>query len=586
MKRLTSRNRVVAITAAAALAVTTVMISGSATAATSAPATGGIINFLTHQTRLDAMDPAQIYTGRDISFETAYLVRTLTSFKHVATGASTQLTPDLATTTGVPSNHAKDWSFTIRPGVKFDDGKPVTCSDVSYGASRYFAQDVLAANGPAYLAQWLNLPADAKSANGTSYPGPYKATKAQQAIWNKAVSCSKDNMTVTFHLKLSIGDFNYFTTYPTTSPVEKARDTGAKYDLHIVSTGPYKIQTNDKNSMILVRNQYWSKASDPIRTPYPDQVVLQYGLDQQVMDQILLSDSIPNAVGFDNVLPTDLDKFFGTNTGFKGGVYNKPTAFVGYIAFNVAKMPCLDIREAMYYSRDAKAILDYNGGNVYGGDYVQALTSALDSTDYTPNGIWGPGNPNWKPSGNVALAQSLMDKAKVDCPADWTKATTTGITVDVRTSSTLNDTIPINTAAYARAGIKVNYNIIQSGYYPTVMNPAKQSDMSSSGWSYDWPNASTVVYDLYLPQGGFDLSQNTADPAYKKFEADATAALGNTDRLAQAKQWKALDKQAAALFWVLPTTTIKDQTAWGSGIGGLYFWLPQGTPDYTKLYLK
>jgi len=210
----------------------------------------------------------------------------------------------------------------------------------------------------------------------------------------------------------------------------------------------------------------------------------------------------------------------------------------------------------------------------------------LNSTDYAANGVWGPGNSNWKPGGNVAYAQSLMDQAKTACPADYAKATGPGYTIDVRTSSTLNDTIPINVAAWARIGIKVQYNIIKAGYYPTIMDPSKQSDISTSGWSQDWPNASTVIPDLYTPQGGFDLSQNTADPSYKAFEAKVAAALGNSNRLAQAAQWKALEKEAAAKFWVLPTTTTKDQTAWGTGIGGLYFWLPQATPDYIKLFVK
>jgi len=587
MSKVTARHRILALGAATLLTVTGALVSGSgAQAASATPKSGGILQLMTHQTRLDAMDPVQIYTGRDISFETSYIVRTLTSFRHVADGTSTQLTADIATNTGVPSNGAKDWSFTIRPGVTFDDGTPVTCADISYGASRYFAQDVLAANGPAYLAMWLNLPADSKADNGTAYPGPYKATAAQQALWDKAVSCSKDNRTVTFHLKSPIGDFNYFTTYPTTSPVRKAKDTGAKYDLKIQATGPYMIAENSKTQLKLVRNPHWSQASDPIRTPYPDQVILTYGMDQEVMDQILLSDSVPNAIDFDGVLPTNLNKFFGSSKSFKGGAYNKDTSFVGYLAFNVKNIPCLQIRQALYFARDAKGILDYAGGETYGGSYAQSLVSPLNSTDYAPNGVWGPSNKNWKPGGNVAYAQSLMDQAKTACPADYKKATTDGYTIDVRTSSTLSDTIPINVAAWARIGIKIQYNIIKSGYYPTIMNPAKQKDISTSGWSQDWPNASTVIPDLYTPEGGFDISQNTDDPHYAAFKAASDKALAMTDRKAQAAAWKALDKQAAAYFWVLPTATIKDQVAWGTGVGGVYFWLPQATPDYTKLWVK
>ena len=58
-----------------------------------------------------------------------------------------------------------------------------------------------------------------------------------------------------------------------------------------------------------------------------------------------------------------------------------------------------------------------------------------------------------------------MDTAKTKCAAEYTRVTTTGVTIDVPQSATLNDTIPIMQAAYARVGIKANFNIIASGYY-------------------------------------------------------------------------------------------------------------------------
>jgi peptide/nickel transport system substrate-binding protein len=584
MSRFTARRKVVAVSATVALATSLALVSGSvsASAATSTPKSGGVLTFLEHNPRLDNLDPTRVYTGRDISFESSFLLRTLVSFKHVPGAAGTSLVPDLATNTGIPSNKAKTWTFTLRPGSKFQDGSPITCADVKYGSSRVFAQDVLP-GGPTYLINWLNIPNDSKG--NSIYTGPYKSSSAGKVAYNKAVTCSKDNRTIAFHLKQSVGDFNYLATYPVISPVQKKKDTGDKYDLKPQATGPYMIASNTKAALKLVRNPNWSKASDPIRTPYPNSVVINFGMDQEVMDQIILSNSIPGAVNFDGPLPTNLKKFFN-NPKFKGGKYNQATAFVGYLAFNLSKVPCLQIREAMYYSRDAKAIQDYQGGATYGGAFVQSLVSPLNTADYAANGIWGPSNKDWKPSGNVAKAQALMVQAKTACPADYAKATGDGLTIDVRSSATLTDTIPINQAAWARVGIKVNYNPISAGYYPTVMNPAMQSDLSTSGWSQDWPNASTVIPPLYTPEGGFDLSQNTKTAIYPAFHKLVVAAIGNSNRVSQAKQWKALEKMAAAQFWVLPTTGIKNQETWSAGVHGVYFWLPQATPDYTKLWVS
>jgi peptide/nickel transport system substrate-binding protein len=276
---------------------------------------------------------------------------------------------------------------------------------------------------------------------------------------------------------------------------------------------------------------------------------------------------------------------------------NNSDPYARYLAFNLAKMPCLEIRQAMYFARDAKALLDYAGGPDYAGSYATGVISPLLATDFEPTKVVGPSDykntsdvvdatTGFKPSGNVEKAQALMDAAKTKCPADYTKATTTGITIDVSQSSTLNDTIPINEKAFARVGIKVNYNIIKSGYYPTVMNAEKQSDLSTSGWGADWANASTVIPELFTTAGGFNLSQNSKDPAYKAFEDKVNLAMKTTDRKKQAALWKELDKEAMKNFWVLPTLFGKAQEVWGSKVQNVFFWVPQGNPAYGKMWIN
>ena len=106
------------------------------------------------------------------------------------------------------------------------------------------------------------------------------------------------------------------------------------------------------------------------------------------------------------------------------------------------------------------------------------------------------------------------------------------------------------------------------------------------GGGADWANASTVIPQLYIINGGFDLSQNTTDPNYPAFAASVTTAMKTTNRQAQAELWKALDKQAMSNFWVLPTIFGKAQFVWGSGVGGGFFWVPQGNPAFGKMWVK
>ena len=59
------------------------------------------------------------------------------------------IVPDMATDIGTASDDVKSWSFTLRDGLTWQDGSPVTCEDVAYGVSRTFAADVIT-GGPTY----------------------------------------------------------------------------------------------------------------------------------------------------------------------------------------------------------------------------------------------------------------------------------------------------------------------------------------------------------------------------------------------------------------------------------------------------
>jgi peptide/nickel transport system substrate-binding protein len=59
-----------------------------------------------------------------------------------------------------------------------------------------------------------------------------------------------------FHLRQPFADFDYVAPMPRAVPVPPARDTGANYHLHPVSTGPYMFQSYQLGKQpTLVRNR-------------------------------------------------------------------------------------------------------------------------------------------------------------------------------------------------------------------------------------------------------------------------------------------------------------------------------------------
>ena len=169
-----------------------------------------------------------------------------------------KLTPDLAEGLGVPSDGGKTWTYKIRQGIKYEDGTAVKAADVKYAVLRSTDKATFP-NGPAYFERFLNLPA--------GYKGPYKSKGVNT---DSAITTPDDN-TIVFHLKSAFGGFDYLAALPQTVPVPEAKDTGAKYKQHVVSTGPYMFdQNNLGKNFTLKRNPNWDPATDPNRKALPD----------------------------------------------------------------------------------------------------------------------------------------------------------------------------------------------------------------------------------------------------------------------------------------------------------------------------
>ncbi len=553
-----------------------------------APAnTGGTLTYLTNSEGWTHADPNRNYTGLHIAWFGSYMHRTLTAYDRKAGAEGSTVVPDLATDTGRASNGNKTWEFTLRDGVTFEDGSAITCEDVKYGVSRTFATDIIT-DGPTYAIGMLD---------GTdNYKGPYNTDADNDvASYDKAVTCSEDNKTITFNLRRAVGDFNYTVTYLSFSPVPKAKDTGDGYDLKPVSSGPYKIQSYSKtDSMVLVRNDKWNKASDPLRAEraFPDKIVVKFGQAEEVRDQLLIADKDKYAVSLDALLPTNQSTVFDADGNpkpeFEGRAINVLDPYVRYAAVNVSKLNCLPIRQAIYYAKDFKGLITLAGGQAFNGDPADGVIKPLMGLDYAKTG-YASDDPNWKQEGNVAKAQELMAQAKMDCPELHARVTDPkrGIVYDIADSETNKKASAIWVESLAKAGIVIKFNFIEPGsYYAVVLDPSKQGDLSAAGWGPDWANASTVIPELFTEGAGFPLSQNWNDPAYAEFKKRSDANLAEPDRVKQGKEWAALNKYVMDQMWVIPGTFSKTQEIWGSGIGGAFFWEPQGALSFGDLYLK
>jgi peptide/nickel transport system substrate-binding protein len=127
------------------------------------------------------LDPARNWVMTDMEFGTRLLYRTLVTYKAAPGAAGSELVPDLATDLGSPSNGARTWTFHLRPGVKYEDGSPVTAQDVKYNVERSFSPELpggadyadrYLAGAQGYELMHASAPCPPRSASWCSHRGP------------------------------------------------------------------------------------------------------------------------------------------------------------------------------------------------------------------------------------------------------------------------------------------------------------------------------------------------------------------------------------------------------------------------------
>ncbi len=345
---------------------------------------GGTITLLTIAEQFLHVDPQRIYTGVDLAFFNGYTTRTLTAYKF-ASGVRRHHRPRHGDRPGTPYEDANSWPFTIRDGVTFEDGSV----DLRGHQVRRLAdlrEDIIT-DGPSYAISSSTSP---RLEDGSSdYKGPFLTEGNDVAAFDKAITCSEDNKTITFNLNRPAADFNYTVTLTAFSPVPQAADTGENYDDAVVSTGPYKISEYTKGQkMVLVRNEEWDPASDDYRPAYPDQVIVNFALDAAAIDQRLIADAGEDQAAIATAACSPRTwRLCSRRPAFRGPLVDAFDPYVRYIAINTEKVPNLKHRQAIAVALNSAEYITIAGGD-FAGTSVDGVIKPNLPPDYAESGMW------------------------------------------------------------------------------------------------------------------------------------------------------------------------------------------------------
>lgn len=403
----------------------------------------------------------------------------------VMDGPDLTLRPMLATS-WKPNEDGSVWTFTLRDGVEFHDGRTMTADDVVASIDRL-----------------------ADPANGSN------ALSAFKGVLSKGGTTKVDDKTVKFTLDAPNGNFPYYVSTDNYNAIILPADYKGDFEQNFNATGPFKLEKyTPKVSVSFVRNpDYWGGAVGPER------VELNFYNDLQPQVLALLGGQI------DVVQQVSVQ---GGQSLFDNPAVNiirlKSNAHRQIHMKNKGVFSDKRVRQAMALTLDRPTLVKglFRGMADLGND--SPFAPVFPSTDTSvPQRVK-----------DIAKAKQLMAEAGV--PGGFDVTFTTMQMQELPTLATL-----IRNAG-AEIGIKITLKIEDVGAYYGDAVPGKSDWLDSEFGMTDYGHRGTPNVFLAAPllSTGTWNSAEFKNPTYDKLVAAYIAALDPAEQKKQAKQIQTL----------------------------------------------
>ena len=457
---------------------------------------GGTAIFFVGTRQVEHWDPQRMYIGRDLNNSGRLFYRSLVAYP-ASNDPKEGTTPvaDLATDTGTTPDGGKTWKFTVRDDVKWQDGKPITCEDFKYGASRNFATDVIIGGPANYLFTYLDIPTGKDGL--PIYDGPYK--KDNQDAFDKAVTC--EGQTITYHMKKPWPDFpQSIASLRYLDPYRQDMDKGDASNFQVFSNGPYKLDGTwtEGTGGTFVRNENWDASTDPIRKALPDKWEFREGDQDEAIYEQLFADSGDAQYGVTErrIPPT----FYGRIDEAKDRYTQVESPFVDYLLpnFNSPVFKDKACREALALATSRSSWIQAGGGD----KAFKPATSVINPSvpGYTENAKF-KAIPD---EGDVAGAKAKLAECKAPKPVKIKFTYSGGTPTSDKQASALKE-------AWDKAGFQTELDPLEDTYYSVIQKPSADFDVTWAGWGADWPSVGTVIPPLFDSRINITKSSNGND---------------------------------------------------------------------------
>jgi len=531
---------------------------------------GGTVTVYTQTGLTTPIDPDNLYFTDTSAIGSGLMFRSLTQYKYDPDTKQMILIPDLATDLGTPNKDFTEWKFTIRDGVKWENGDPVTAQEVAFGIARSMDQKVFNQGPGLYYSNPYFL-------GGDKYQGPYTGNdptgKDQQAV-------SASGNTVTIKMSQPFPDFPYYGTFPNMGPIPigKVSDPD-KYALHPWSTGPYMIkQYTAGKTLDLVKNPNWDPNTDPGRTQYPDEYDFKAGVQAAQIDEIMLHDSGPGqtSMSYAELLAKDYRQMQETAPD---RLVVGPSPCTYFIAPDNRKITDLKVREALMWAYPYKDVMLASG--------TIPNVQAFPATSLFTPGV--AGRQNYDLFGHTGFetdaqkAHDLLQKSgNLGYEIKWPWRTDN----DINTKTTALVDKALTEAGFKFTKVATTEANFSSEIYDNPNSPVNVR--SGTGWCQDWPSGATWIPPVFQTVdikkiGNFGTNYEAFSEPYVDNQIKAIQQMPIDQ---QADAWGALDKKIMTTWLpIIPQYYSGTAQAHGSQIHGDNIDSNLGEPTYKDIWI-
>jgi peptide/nickel transport system substrate-binding protein len=519
---------------------------------------GGTLTVLT-SVAPHTLDPTRAYYT-DSTAILDLVTRALTQYVLDPETGDMVLVPDMAEGIGQPNEDNTEWTFTLKEGLKYEDGSEVLPEHVAYAVKRGFALDELP-DGPTYHTQFF--------LDGDTYKGPFQDGEEYAGV-------EVNGRDITIKMRTPFPEMDYYASFPIFSAIPPEKDTIEEYGNHPLATGPYMFDNyRPGTALSLVRNEHWDPNTDPGRIQAVDGWEFKFAEDTAKIENTIINDngSAQTTLTYDNVTPAGLKRIQEEDpdrlvTG------TSPCTYMWYI--DQRRITDKNVRMALGHAFPYEAYWKANG-------VIRGVTRE-PSTSILPPGT--AGRAEFDPLGNEGhitdpdKARQLLEEAgEVGYEIRFLFSTDDPLSVDAK------DEI---VKGLEEAGFKpVPVATTTEASRDELNDPNANIDVRSQGWCSDWPSGGSWFPAQWI--GSLINDSSVSNPSFLDDEfvnSEVNRILSELSPEQAVTAWGELDKHImteiypAVLLGYSGTAMVR-----GSLVGGMENDSLRGMPTFKTMYI-